>query len=208
MEDVLDVYCRPYNPRFPVVCMDESCKQLVGDVQPPLPAEPGTPERIDTHYERHGTANIFLACEPLRGWRAVQVTQRRTKVDWALFVREIVDVHYPDADRVVLVMDNLNTHRPASLYEAFEPAEAKRIWDGLELHYTPKRGSWLNIAECEFSVLSRQCTKGRIPTQEALEAAATAWAAERNGTEATVDWRFTTEDARIRLKHLYPKVHE
>lgn len=208
MEDVLDVYCRPCDPRYPVVCLDESSKQLVGDVHAPLPPEPGTPERIDTHYERHGTCNIFLACEPLRGWREVKVTQRRTKVDWALFVREVVDVHYPDAERVVLVMDNLNTHRPASLYEAFEPAEAKRIWDRLELHYTPKHGSWLNIAECEFSVLSSQCTKGRIPTQEALEAAATAWAAERNGTAATVDWRFTTEDARIRLKHLYPKIHE
>ena len=208
MEDVLDVYCRPYDPRFPVVCMDESCKQLVGDVRPPLPVEPGKPERIDTHYERHGTANIFLACEPLRGWRAVQITQRRTKVDWALLVREIVDVHYPDAERVVLVMDNLNTHRPASLYEPFEPAEAKRIWDRLEFHHTPKRGSWLNIAECEFSVLAGQCTKGRIPTQEDLEVAALAWAAERNGNEATVDWRFTTEDARIRPKHLYPKIHE
>jgi transposase len=145
-------------------------------------------------------------CEPLRGWREIKVTSRRTKLDWASFVRDLVDLHYPDAMRVVLVMDNLNTHRPASLYQAFEPAEAKRIWDRLELHYTPKHGSWLNIAECEFSVLSRQCTNRRLPDQEALAAEVAAWQAERNGNTATVDWRFTTEDARIRLKHLYPKI--
>ena len=206
MEDVLDVYCRPYDPRYPVVCLDESPKQLLADVRPPLPVEPGKPQRIDEHYQRHGTANLFLACEPLRGWREIKVTQRRTKLDWALFVRELVDAHYPDAVRVVLVMDNLNTHRPASLYEAFEPAEAKRIWDRLELHYTPKHGSWLNIAECEFSVLSRQCTNRRLPDQQALAAEVAAWQAERNGNTATVDWRFTTQDARIRLKHLYPKI--
>ena len=208
MEDVLDVYCRPYDPRYPVVCMDESSKQLLADVRRPLPMEPGKPQRNDDHYQRYGTRNLFLACEPLRGWREIKVTQRRTKLDWALFVRELVDVHYPDAVRVVLVMDNLNTHRPASLYEAFEPAEAKRIWDRLELHYTPKHGSWLNIAECEFSVLSRQCTNRRLPDQEALAAEVAAWQAERNGTTATVDWRFTTADARIRLKHLYPKIHD
>jgi hypothetical protein len=206
MEDVLDVYCRPYDPRYPVVCLDESPQQLLADVRPPLPVEPGKPERIDEHYQRQGTVNLFLACEPLRGWREIKVTKRRTKLDWALFVRELVDVHYPDAVRVVLVMDNLNTHRPASLYEAFEPAEAKRIWDRLELHYTPKHGSWLNIAECEFSVLSRQCTNRRIADADLLQAEVTAWQAERNGNTATVDWRFTTEDARIRLKHLYPKI--
>ena len=208
MEDVLDVYCRPYDPRYPVVCLDESAKQLVADLHPPLPAEPGKPQRVDDHYERHGTANLFLACEPLRGWREVRVTARRTQRDWALLVQELVDVHYPDAARVVLVMDNLNTHRPASLYEAFEPAEAKRIWDRLELHYTPKHGSWLNIAECELSVLSRQCTGRRLPDQDTLQAEVAAWQAERNAGTATVDWRFTTKDARIRLKHLYPKIHE
>jgi len=208
MEDVLDVYCRPYDPRYPVVCLDESAKQLVADLHPPLPAEPGTPQRIDDHYERHGTANLFLACEPLRGWRAVQVTSRRTKRDWAWFVQQLVDVHYPDAVRVVLVMDNLNTHRPAALYETFEPAEAKRIWDRLELHYTPKHDSWLNIAECELSVLSRQCTNRRIADADVLQAEVTAWQTERNGRLATVHWRFTTQDARIRLKHLYPTIQE
>jgi transposase len=208
MEDVLDVYCRPYDPLHPVVCMDESSKQLVADVRAPLPMESGKPQRNDDHYERRGTRNLFLACEPLRGWREVKVTQRRTKVDWAHFIQQLVDVHYPDAKKIVLVMDNLNTHRPASLYEAFEPAEAKRIWDRLEIHFTPKHGSWLNIAECEFSVLSRRCTGGRIPDEQALEAAVRAWQTERNASTATVDWQFTTEDARIKLKHLYPKLHD
>jgi len=206
MEDVLDVYCRPYDPLRPVVCMDESSKQLLADVRSPLPMQPGKPQRNDDHYERRGTRNLFLACEPLRGRREIKVTPRRTKQDWAVFVRELVDVQYPDATRIVLVMDNLNTHRPASLYDTFEPAEAKRIWDRLELHYTPKHGSWLNVAECEFSVLSRQCTKRRIPDPEALEAAVSAWQQERNHTAGPVKWRFTTEDARIRLTHLYPKL--
>jgi len=208
MEDVLDVYCRPYDPLHPVVCMDESSKQLLADVRPPLPMQRGKPQRNDDHYERRGTRNLFLACEPLRGWREVKVTQRRTKLDWAHFVQQLIDVHYPDAEKIVLVMDNLNTHRPASLYEAFEPAEAKRIWDRLEIHYTPKHGSWLNMAECEFSVLSSQCTNRRMPDEEALQTAVMAWQAQRNGSTATVDWRFTTEDARIKLKHLYPKLHD
>jgi hypothetical protein len=207
MEDVLDVYCRPHHPQCPVVCLDETSKQLSGDVRAPLPMEPGTPARIDSHYERHGTCNIFVACEPLRGWRMAEVTPQRTRLDWALFVRDLVDVHYPDAARVVLVMDNLNTHHPASLYEAFEPAEAKRIWDRLEIHYTPVHGSWLNIAECELSVLSRQCTKGRIPDEKTLSASVAAWQVERNNATAQVDWRFTTADARIKLKRLYPKIH-
>jgi len=208
MEDVLDVYHREYDERYPVVCLDESPKQLIADVRPALPMEPGKPERIDEHYQRNGTRNLFLACEPLRGWRHLEVTERRTKVDWAHFVRELVDVHYPDAERIVLVMDNLNTHRPSSLYEAFEPAEAKGIWDRLEIHYTPKHGSWLNIAECEFSVLSRQCTNRRIPDEEALTNAVAAWEEERNTRPACVDWQFTTDDARIKLKHLYPKIHD
>lgn len=208
MEDVLDVYERAYDERYPVVCLDESPKQLIAHVRPPLPMEPGTPERVDEHYERKGTRNLFLVCEPLRGWRHIKVTERRTKVDWAHFIRELVDVHYPEAEKIVLVMDNLNTHRPSSLYEAFEPAEAKRIWDRLEIHYTPKHGSWLNIAECEFSVLSRQCTNRRIPDPETLANAVAAWEQERNDRPARVDWRFTTEDARIKLKHLYPTIHD
>lgn len=207
MEDVLDVYCRPYDPLRPVVCMDESPKELRGHVRPPLPVEPGKPQRIDDHYQRNGTRNIFIACEPLRGWRETKVTERRTKQDWAHFVQELVDVHYPDVERIVLVMDNLNTHRPASLYEAFEPADAKRIWDRLEIHYTPKHGSWLNIAECELSVLSRQCTRRRIPDEHTLVDEVTAWRDKRNADTARIEWRFTTDDARIKLKHLYPTLH-
>jgi hypothetical protein len=206
MEDILDVYCRPCDPRYPVVCLDEASKQLLGEVREPLPMEPGKPQRVDSDYERGGTRNIFIACEPLKGWRVAQVTQRRTKLDWAHFVRDVVDIHFPDAERVVLVMDNLNTHHPASLYEAFEPAEAKRIWDRLEIHYTPKHGSWLNIAECELSVLARQCTKGRMPDAEALEAKILEWTAERNANLKKVEWHFTTADARIKLMHLYPKI--
>lgn len=204
MEDVLDVYCRPYDPSRPVLCMDESSKQLIQDVRDPLPMAPGVPQRVDDHYERKGTCNLFVACEPLRGWREIKVTARRTRLDWAHFVRELVDQHYPHAERIVLVMDNLNTHRPASLYEAFEPAEAKRLWDRLELHYTPVHGSWLNIAECEFSVLSRQCTNRRIPDQLALIAATEAWKQHRNDNTAQVKWQFTTADARTKLARLYP----
>ncbi len=206
MEDILDVYCRAYDPLYPVVCLDESAKQLLKHVREPLAMEPGQPQRIDDHYERNGTANLFLACEPLRGWREIKVTARRTKLDWAHFVRELVDGHYPHAARIVLVMDNLNTHRPASLYEAFEPAEAKRIWDRLEIHHTPRHGSWLNIAECEFSVLSSQCTNRRLPDPQALTAATRAWAQERNHHQAPVQWQFATADARIKLVHLYPKI--
>jgi transposase len=207
MEDVLDAYQREYDPAYPLVCMDESPKQLLADVRPALPMEPGKPARIDEHYQRNGTRNLFVACEPLRGWRHLKVTERRTKIDWAHFIRELVDVHYPDARRIVLVMDNLNTHHPASLYEAFEPAEAKRIRDRLEIHYTPKHGSWLNVAECEFSVLSRQCTGRRIPDEQALINAVAAWEEDRNARPARVDWQFTTDDARVKLKHLYPKIH-
>jgi transposase len=207
MEDILDVYCRPYDPSRPVICLDESSKELRKQVREPLPMAPGRPERVDDHYQRHGTCNLFLACEPLRGWRQIKVTERRTKLDWAHFVRELVEEQYPQATRLVLVMDNLNTHRPASLDEAFEPAEAKRLWDRLELHYTPVHGSWLNVAECEFSVLSRQCTNRRLPDQEALAAAIEAWRQERNHSAAPVKWQFTTADARIKLAHLYPKIN-
>jgi DDE superfamily endonuclease len=210
MEDVLEVYTRPYDPRFPQVCMDESSKQLLGEVQEPLPARPatsahrGTVRREDYAYEREGTANLFLACEPLRGWRHVAVTARRTAVDWAHFIRNLVDVQYPAAERLVLVLDNLNTHGPASLYEAFTPAEARRILQRLEIHYTPKHGSWLDMAEIELSVLARQCLDRRITTREDLARQVAAWEATRTAAEVTIDWRFTTADARIKLKHLYP----
>jgi len=208
MEDVLDVYSRPYDEQHPVVCLDEASKQLVSEVREPLPPQPGRPERYDSEYRREGVCNVFLCCEPLRGWRQVTVTDRRTQVDWAECVRDLVDVHYPDADKIVLVMDNLNTHTPTSLYEAFPPAEAKRLWDRLEIHYTPKHGSWLNIAECELSVLSRQCLDRRIPDQHTLKAEVDAWQTERNAKDSTVDWQFTSDQARIKLRRLYPHNHE
>ena len=204
MEDVLEVYHRPYDARFPQVCLDETSKQLLTDARPSLGAASGRPARVDYEYRRGGTANLFLACEPLRGRRHVAVTERRTRTDWAHFVKALLDVHYPDAERVVLVMDNLNVHSPGSLYEAFPPAEAKRLADRLELHYTPKHGSWLNIAEIELSVLARQCLDRRIPDQPALVAEVSAWERDRNADQTRVDWRFTTADARIRLKRLYP----
>jgi transposase len=206
MEDVLEVYTRPYDPQRPQVCLDEVSKQLLAHSRPARPPGPGRPNRVDYEYERRGTANLFLCCEPLRGWRSVQVTERRTRLDWAHCIKELVDVHYPDAERIVLVLDNLNTHTPGSLYEAFPPAEAKRLADKLEIHYTPKHGSWLNIAEIELSVLSRQCLDRRIPDRAALEREVAAWQAERNGLGGRVDWRFTTEDARIKLKRLYPSI--
>ena len=206
MEDVLDVYCRPQNPKYPQVCFDESSKQQTKEVHMPLPTAPGEPMRYDTEYERNGVSNLFMFVAPLLNWRHVKVTERRTAVDWAYCMRELVDVHFPEAERIVVVMDNLNTHTPASLYVAFEPAEAKRIWDKLEFHHTPKHGSWLNMAEIELSVLSRQCLDRRIPDQEVLTAEVAAWEEERNATGATINWRFTTADARIKLKHLYPSL--
>ena len=204
MEDVLAVYTRPYDPCFPQVCMDEASKQLLHHSRPPLPLRPGYPVREDYEYERDGTANLFLACEPLAGWRHVSVTARRTKVDWAHFIRELLDVHYPQAERVVLVMDNLNTQGPASLYDAVAPAEARRLRDRLEIHHTPKHGSWLNRAEIALSVLAQQCLDRRIATSDHLAHEVAAWEATRNTAAVTIDWRFTTDDARIKLKHLYP----
>jgi hypothetical protein len=206
MEDVLDVYQRPYDPQHPQVCMDETCKQLLAEPRAPLPPEPGQAERHDYEYERHGVSNIFMFFQPLASWRHLEVTEHRTKTDWASCIRDLVDVHFPTAERIVLVMDNLNTHVPASLYEAFAPAEAKRIWDRLEIHYTPKHGSWLNMAEIEFSVLSRQCLDRCIPDQECLAHEVAAWEQERNAAKATVDWQFTTADARTKLKKLYPSI--
>ncbi len=204
MEDVLDVYVRPLDPKHPQVCFDESSKQQVKEVRTPLPVAPGQPARYDTEYERNGVSNLFMFFAPLLNWRHVKVTDRRTAVDWAQCMRDLVDVHFPEAERITVVQDNLNTHTPAALYAAFPPEEAKRIWDKLEFHYTPKHGSWLNMAEIELSVLSRQCLDRRIPDQETLISEVAAWEADRNAADATVQWRFTTADARIKLKHLYP----
>ena len=175
-----------------------------GDVAPPLPVAPGLPARQDDEYVREGVCNLFLVCEPLRGWRHVTVSDRRTRLDWAACIQELVDVHYPDAEKIVLVMDNLNTHTPASLYEAFPPTEAKRLADKLEIHYTPKHGSWLNMAEIELSVLAEQCLDRRLPARPTLEREVAAWEAQRNAATRTIRWRFTTADARIKLKRLYP----
>ena len=207
MEDVLSVYTRPCDPARPVVCLDETSRQVLADVRPPLPIAAGVPRRDDPEYARHGVANLFLLCEPLRGWREAIVSDRRTRLDWAACVRTLVDVHYPAAEKIVLVMDNLNIHSPASLYEAFPPAEAKRLADRLEIHYTPKHGSWLNMAEIELGILQRQCLDRRLGDQATMAREVAAWVAARNAAVRRVDWRFTTADARIKLKRLYP-AHE
>lgn len=204
MEDVLDVYARPYDPKHPLVCFDESNKEQHIEVETPLPMEPGQPQRYESTFERNGVSNLFMFFAPLHNWRHVKVTNRRTALDWAHCMQELIDVHFPDAEQVVVVQDNLNTHTPAALYAAFAPAEAKRIWDRLELHYTPKHGSWLNMAEIELSVLSRQCLDRRIPDQDVLRHETAAWTERRNTANATIEWRFTTADARIKLKKLYP----
>ncbi len=208
MEDVLCVYTRPYDARRPQVCMDETSKQLVSETRVPLPMQPGQPERYDYEYERQGVCNVFLACEPLAGKREVSITPQRTEVDWASFIRELVDIHYPTAEKVVLVLDNLNTHTPAALYEAVPPAEARRLLEKLEIHYTPKHGSWLNMAEIELAVLSEDCLSQRIGAQAQLAREVAAWQQRRNQKAIQVNWRFTTEDARIKLKHLYPSIEE
>ncbi|NEQ44772.1 MAG: IS630 family transposase [Leptolyngbya sp. SIOISBB] len=206
MEDVLEVYKQPYDPLYPQVCFDECSKQLVSEVQVPLPAEPGQPARYDYEYERQGVCNLFLFSEPLTGWRHVTVTAHRTAIDYAHQMRFRVDQWYPHALKIRLVHDQLNTHRPASLYKAFAPVEAKRILDKLEFHYTPKHGSWLNMAEIELSVLTRQCLNQRIPGSETLQREVAAWQKRWNYQNRTIDWRFTTDDARIKLKRLYPSI--
>ena len=208
MEDVLDIYTRPYDPTRPQICLDETSRQVLGAVRAPLPAAPGQPARYDPEYVRQGVCNLFLVAEPLAGWRQVMVSDRRTRIDWAHCIKELVDVHYPDAERIVLVQDNLNTHTPTSLYEAFSPAEAKRLADRLELHYTPKHGSWLNMAEIELAMLGQQCLDRRLADRATLEREVAAWQAARNDSGRGVDWRFTTEDARIKLKHLYPAIQD
>jgi transposase len=204
MEDLLAVYQRPYDPKRPLICLDEKSKELHGEVSAPLPTQPGKPARQDYEYVRNGTANLFLWFAPLEGRRQVKVTQRRTKRDWAEIVRELVDGQYPEAEVIVLAVDNLNTHTLGALYETFEPAEARRIAAKLEIHYTPKHGSWLNMAEIELSILGRQCLSRRIADRETLQREAAAWEGERNARAAKMQWRFTAEDARIKLKHLYP----
>jgi len=206
MEDVLEVYARMYDPRFPVICMDESSVQLIGEVQQPIPAAPGHPVLVDDEYVRNGVANIFMEVEPLGGKRKVKITEHRTQLDWAYFIREMLVERYRDAEKVVLVMDNLNTHTTASLYMAFPPEEAEYLANRLEIHYTPKHGSWLNIAEIELSVLKRQCLSVRIDSIEKMRAEVLAWNDDRNNRQTKVDWHFKTTDARIKLKRLYPKL--
>lgn len=207
MEDVLAVYHQPRHPHKPLVCFDEGSKQQTKETRLPLPAKPGALAKYDYEYERNGTSNLFLFFAPLEGWRHIEVTDRRTMVDFAHCMRDLVDIHFPRAETIVVVMDNLNTHRFASLYEAFPPVEARRIIDKLEIHFTPKHGSWLNMAEIELSVLHRQCLNGRIPDRATVMEKVAAWEKRRNGLAATVRWQFTTEDARIKLHRLYPSIN-
>jgi uncharacterized small protein (DUF1192 family) len=206
MEDVLEVYHRPHDPECPVVCLDETSKQLTAETRVPITAKPGRPARYDYEYERNGTANLFMLFAPLEGWRHVEVTDRHTALDYARLLKELSDEHFPNAVRIVLVQDNLNTHRPASLYEAFPAAEARRLVERFEWHYTPKHGSWLNLAESELSALSTQCLSRRIPDKQTLTDEVAAWQAERNKKHARADWQFTTVDARVKLKRLYPSI--
>ncbi len=205
MENVLEVYQRPYDAQFPLVCMDELSKQLTSETQVPLKAKPGRTECFDYEYTRNGTANVFAFTEPLTGWRHIAVTDQRTRIDWAHEIRKLVDVHFPNAERITLVMDNLNTHSLGSLYEAFPPQEARRIAKRIEVIHTPKHGSWLNMAEIELNVLTRQCLARRIPDKQTLINETAAWQNRRNRKAAKIDWQFTADNARIKLKHLYPK---
>jgi hypothetical protein len=206
MEDVLEVYQRPYDRDYPLICMDETSKQLVGETRSPLRCAPGTPVRYDAEYVRNGVANLFLMSEPLVGKRQVYVREQRTMQDWAHVMRDLINETYADAEKIVLVMDNLNTHTPASFYAAFPPEEAKRLAERLEIHYTPKHGSWLNMAEIELSILSKQCLDQRIPNSEKLQRNVAAWEKDRNQTQRKINWQFTTKDARIKLRSLYPSV--
>ena len=204
MEDVLDVYTRSHDPARPLVCLDETSKQLIAETRMPKPMQPGLPARHDYEYKRNGTANLFMLFAPLEGWRHVEVTERRTAVDYAKVLRDLADIHFPGASKIVLVQDNLNTHTPASLYEAFEPAEARRIIERFEWHFTPKHGSWLNLAESELAVLSGQCLARRITGAAALAREVAAWRTRRNTHNAKANWHFTSANARVKLKSLYP----
>ena len=204
MEDVLEVYQKAHDPAFPVVCVDETSKQLIAETRAPIAAKPGHPARYDHEYERNGTANLFMMFAPLEGWRHVEVTDRHTAVDYARILKDLSDTHFPEAKKIILVQDNLNTHKPASLYEAFPAEEARRLVERFEWHYTPKHGSWLDMAESELSVLSDQCLNRRIPDKQNLIEEVAAWVARRNKDHAKADWQFTTADARVKLKRLYP----
>lgn len=206
MEEVLELYTLPYDPSYPLVCFDESCKQLISEVQQPLTAEPGQPKRFDYQYEREGVCNLFMFFEPLKAWRHVEVTAQRTSIDYARQMKYLVDERYPEAEKIRVVQDNLNTHVKASLYKAFTPSEARRILGKLAFYYTPKHGSWLNMAEIEFSVLSRQCLNRRISAKETLIREVEAWEQQRNQASAPVNWQFTTENARTKLTRLYPSI--
>lgn len=206
MEDVLELYKRPYSPAIPVICMDEQPTQLIKETRMKIPIEPGKLERVDYEYERNGTAVNFMFTEPLAGWRKINVRERKTSIDWAYEIKELLDEDYPEVEKVILVCDNLNTHTIASLYEAFEPEEARRLAERLEIHYTPKHGSWLNVAEIELSVFTKQCLDRRIPDMATLQQEAKAWYRKRNANQKGVDWQFTTEDARVKLKRLYPQI--
>ena len=206
MEDVLDVYTRPHDPARPLVCLDETSKQLIAETRTPEPMRAGQPARHDYEYKRNGTANLFMLFAPLEGWRHVEVTARRTAIDYAKILRDLADIHFPKAEKIVLVQDNLNTHTPASLYEAFEPAEARRIIERFEWHYTPKHGSWLNLAESELAVLSGQCLARRIPDADTLKTEVDAWRKRRNIHNAKANWHFTSANARVKLKGLYPSL--
>jgi len=206
MEQVLDIYKRPYNADFPVVCMDESPKQLIKETRVPIAMKPGSDARIDFEYERCGVANIFIATEPLKGKRFVEVTKQRTKLDWAMFIKRIADEWFKKEKKIILIMDNLATHKASSLYEAFEPAEAKRIWDRFEFIYTPKHGSWLNMAEIELNVLNAQCLKRRMDNIKTIKEEVKAWENNRNNKKSVINWQFKTADARIKLKRLYPTI--
>lgn len=204
MEDVLEVYQRPPDPAFPLVCLDETSKQLIAETRVPIPAKPGRPARRDYEYERNGTANLFMMFAPLEGWRRVKITDRHAAVDYAQVLKELSDTHFPEADKIVLVQDNLSTHKPASLYEAFPAPEARRLVERFEWHYTPKHGSWLDMAESELGVLSSQCLDRRIPDKQTLIDEVAAWQNGRNKNHTKADWQFTTADARVKLKRLYP----
>jgi len=206
MENVLEIYKMPYNSAIPVICMDEQPTQLIKETRMKMTLEPGKPERVDYEYERNGTAANFMFTEPLGSWRKVNVRQQKTSIDWAYEIKELLDKDYPQAHKVVLVCDNLNTHKIASLYEAFDPQEALRLAKRLEIHYTPKHGSWLNVAEIELSVFTKQCLDRRIPDMTTLQQEAKAWYRKRNSNQKAVDWQFTTDDARVKLKRLYPQI--
>jgi hypothetical protein len=208
MEDVIQTYMLPYDPRYPVVCFDEACKQLFGEVRPPRLPRPGSPAQVDYEYERKGVCNQLLMCEPLRGWRHVRVTARRTRKDYAECVRELVEVHYPKAEKIRLVQDNLNTHDGASLYQAFPPAEARRLLDKIEFHYTPKHGSWVNMAETEIRIMNGQCLDRRLDSQGVIAKEVAAWETKRNVQQACIHWTFTLAAARRKLRKLYPSIED